>query len=397
MINKEVLYIAFRNLFTHRLRTLLTIFAVILGIGAIVFLVSLGYGLQKIVTEQVVNFDAFSLVDVTPGDSSIMKINDKVVDQLKGIANVDKVEPVIGTAGKISANNSLADVVIYGVSSDYLKLSNYKVETGKSLSFDKNSKEIVINKAVANLMTSDSKSLLEQNVKLNIILTKALTGKDEVVKADEQPYKVVGIDADNSTPYIYMPIQNLQGLSAIYYSGAKVRFASSSAVAGGRKIIENQGFNVEYIGDTVNQIDQVFNFVKLALGFFGLIAMIIAMLGMFNTLTISLLERTKEVGLLRALGANSSDIWRIFLAESFLIGIVGGLFGIVAGYIIGQVLNIIFSYYAEQSTGLLTLFYTPWLFMLGMAVFSIVVGFLTGIYPAKRAVKINALEAIRYE
>jgi hypothetical protein len=165
-----------------------------------------------------------------------------------------------------------------------------------------------------------------------------------------------------------------------------------------RKQIENIGFSTEYVGDTVSEISQVFTLFRVILGAFGLIAMIVAALGAFNTLTISLLERVREVGLFKALGMRNKDVYKLFLAESIIIGITGGLIGLFFGTMLGNLINVILSFLAQKSGAeQIQIFITPWTFSLSVAGFSIIVGFLTGWYPSRRAVKINPLDALKYE
>jgi ABC-type antimicrobial peptide transport system permease subunit len=119
---------------------------------------------------------------------------------------------------------------------------------------------------------------------------------------------------------------------------------------------------------------------------------------MFNTLTVSLLERIREVGLLKALGMSRADIRKLFLSEAMIIGIGGGLMGLILGLLVGYILNYSINALAIASgASPVDFFYMPWYFAVGMAIFSIIIGLLTGIYPAQRAVKINALDALRYE
>ena len=121
-------------------------------------------------------------------------------------------------------------------------------------------------------------------------------------------------------------------------------------------------------------------------------------MGTFNTLTISLLEKIKEVGLFKALGMRNKDVYKLILSESLIIGVLGGIIGLALGWSVGQIVNEILSYLAHKSSAEpISLFLTPWVFAVGIALFSIVVGFLTGWYPSKRAVKIDPLDALRYE
>jgi ABC-type antimicrobial peptide transport system permease subunit len=158
------------------------------------------------------------------------------------------------------------------------------------------------------------------------------------------------------------------------------------------------GLKTQYVGDTVSQINQVFGIFRAVLAAFGVITLIVAILGMFNTLTISLLERIKEVALMKMLGMRRKDINSIFLTESVLLGLAGGIFGMLLGVLAGKIVNLILNHYARNMGGeAVTVFYSPVIFIVAIVAVSILVGFLTGIYPARRAVKVKALDVLRYE
>ncbi len=116
---------------------------------------------------------------------------------------------------------------------------------------------------------------------------------------------------------------------------------------------------------------------------------------MFNTLTVSLLERTREVGVMKTLGTVDTDIFRLFMAESVLIGVTGGVVGVVVGVVLGNLVNVVSMFWRADKG--LNLFKTPVLFAFGVMLLAIIVGLITGLYPSMRAKKVSALNALRYE
>ena len=129
-----------------------------------------------------------------------------------------------------------------------------------------------------------------------------------------------------------------------------------------------------------------------------MVALVVASLGMFNTLTVSLLERTREVGLMKAMGMRSSEVHELFLTASMVMGTLGGVLGIALGYCAGKVFGLLLSVFAlVQGEGTLNVSLIPFSFVLFVIILSLVVGFVTGIYPARRSAKISALNALRYE
>jgi putative ABC transport system permease protein len=399
MKNKYILKISFKNLFSNRLRTFLTLGGVVIGVGSIVFLVSLGFGLQRLVTSEVATMEEMKTININPGGSEILRLNGEVEEKLTSIDSVVESGKVINVAGRARYQSSVIDAVAYGVDDRYLGFENFRVSEGRMFS-SQDAREVVVNRSALNLLgiEENQESMIDQTVKFDFIITTELLDGDSKVVISEEELKIVGIEDSTKTPTVYLPLQFLEENKVSYYSGIKLKVDDPENVTEIRDTIENMGYKTEYVGDTVSQIDQVFDIFKVVLAGFGGIAMVVAALGMFNTLTVSLLERIREVGLLKALGMSRADIRKLFLTEALLIGIGGGLMGLVLGLLVGNILNYSINALAEASGAMsVNFFYMPWTFALGMALFSVFIGIITGIYPAQRAVKINALDALRYE
>jgi ABC-type antimicrobial peptide transport system permease subunit len=162
------------------------------------------------------------------------------------------------------------------------------------------------------------------------------------------------------------------------------------------QIIE-QGFIVTALSKTVDQANKIFRGVQVTLALFGGIALIVSAIGMFNTMTVTLLERTKEIGIMRTIGGSPLNIKVMFLTESVLMGFLGGLVGIGIGVGGGLSINFLLNMVASRLGGAaMALFRFPIPFLLFIAIFSAVMGFVTGLFPSKRAGSLNPLDAIRY-
>ena len=121
-------------------------------------------------------------------------------------------------------------------------------------------------------------------------------------------------------------------------------------------------------------------------------------MGMFNTMTVSLLERTREVGVMKAIGMLPNEVRELFMAESMIMGLGGGIFGILFGYGLGQLSSLFLSSVSlAKGQGFMNISYIPWFFIGFILLISFMVGVLTGWYPSVRARKISALNALRYE
>ena len=389
--------LSLNNLFSHKLRTYLTFGAIAVGIAAIVFLVSFAYGLQRMVTETVTGGDAFKLIDVGTENSQIIKLNDDALNKIREIANVSEVQTIINAGAKEVSDSKEVDSAFYGTTSKYMEWTGLKTRWGGTFSED-GSREAVVNTGFLEALSIDPEKAIGRELSLDVVIPKEIAKDDKYLTEKDQKYKIVGVIRDKNVPQVYVKQSDLVAQGADKFSQAKVQISDQNKVTEVRKQIENLGFKTQYVGDTVSQIDQLFRIFKVVLASFGLIALVVATLGMFNTLTISLLERTKEVALMKILGMKRRDIRTLFLNESVLISTTGGVLGIILGVILSKFANVILNGIAVNSGGdPVTLFVFPFWFIFTIVIFSFAIGFFTGLYPARRAERVDALDVLRYE
>jgi putative ABC transport system permease protein len=182
------------------------------------------------------------------------------------------------------------------------------------------------------------------------------------------------------------------------FSKLKVKCASTNEVEGVRAAVVEKGLIASSISDIVDQANKVFSVVQIVLMMFGVIALVVSAIGMFNTMTITLLERTEEIGIMKAIGASNTAIWLMFISEATMMGFLGGFGGVIIGYLEGEAINLIINLIATRFGGeRVDLFYSPLWFVSTIIIFGAFVGFLTGIFPARKASKIDALDALRYK
>ena len=177
---------------------------------------------------------------------------------------------------------------------------------------------------------------------------------------------------------------------------AYVRIADTADVQSVKDQIKEAGLVAKGISEQLEDISKSFLVVKLALSLFGVIAVFVATLGIANTLLMAISERTREIGVMKALGGTASTIRRMFAAEAAAIGLVGGVLGVGAAVALGSVLNVVARAQLD-SVDELTAFAFPWWLIVGAVAFSALIGVLAGIYPANRAARLDPIEALRYE
>ncbi len=392
-----LLKLAVRNLLARRARSAITIGGVGVGFGVIVFLVSLGYGLENLVVKGVATFEELKVADVLPEKANITKVNGEILAKFTKISGVEKILPAVSVAGKVSYQESLTDVVTVAAEEDYLRLSRSTPSAG---GFFTQSKEAVVNEATLRVLGIDPRNALEESFNISFILTSVLSPEFEKrLETDPTAYKIVGVfGGEGSQPKIYVPLTDLVFYGVQNYTQAKVVVASEGDLAPVRRHIENMGFVTTSVVDTIQQIQSIFTTVRLILSAFGLAALVVAAFGMFNTLSVSLLERTREVALLQALGMYTREVKELFLIEALVMSLAGGILGLILGILAGVATSVLLSVFSLAAGGELLMITTlPLYFVAVVLGLAVAVGFLTGLYPAKRSTEISALDALRYE
>ena len=394
---KFIIKLALKNLRFRFLRTVLTLSGIIIGISAVVFLAAFTFGLQDIVTTSIGGGQSFSYLDVGTGNSRVVRINDETVQKISALTDVKSVQKLVSFPAKAKIGGESSDVSIYGTTPQYIEWQGSKIESGTMLVGSDEGK-ILINDSFLKVSGLTVEGSLGKKYKFDFIVLKELTGEDQEKSVTGQEFEVAGVIKDESSPKVYANISAVEAAGIKNYNQLKVELDDKSKVAAVRRSIENMGLTTSYIGDTVAEVESVFGIFRLILVSFGLLALVVAVLGTFNTLTISLMERIKEVALFRVLGISRKDLRRIFLVEASLFGILGGLLGILCGVLLGTIANSIVNHYAlSAGAESAELFTYPIGFIFLIFSISFVVSFLTGLYPARKAAKVDTLDVLRYE
>jgi ABC-type antimicrobial peptide transport system permease subunit len=260
-------------------------------------------------------------------------------------------------------------------------------------------RQAVVNIAMLKILGINENDAIGKTFSTSFIVVGDLLLEDQPkIESDAADYTIVGVVPTEDAPYYYVPFVDLRGLGITAYSQLKVVSKQAEDLDKVRKQIESYGYSSRSVADTVKQIDQLFASLRVVLVIVGMVALSIAALGMFNTLTVSLLERTREVGLMKAMGMKSHEVQELFLTESLVMGFFGGLGGIILGWLMGKTLSLVVSLFSlSNGLGIMDVSYLPLNFIVFIFVISMIVGIFTGIYPARRATNISALNALRYE
>lgn len=399
---RDIAMLSTRAFKTNPARTWLTIAGMGVGTGAVVTLVGLGFGLQNIILEQIVFGETLLSLSVNNPPSKIIQLTDRSVVEFKAMQNVKDVSPLASLPALVTIDGLSGNAFLQGAEPAFFRYSGALAVTGELFVDGNEAKDaggVILTKAILKLFAiKEPKDAIGKQVTFRVFIYKEGTDESEEV-AIEKSYKVVAVTNEENFMAAIIPLKELQSHIAVKaYDKVQVRITKSEFLDPTQAEIVKKGYVVTALSKTVEQANKIFQGIQAVLGVFGGIALMVSAIGMFNTMTVTLLERTAEIGIMRTLGASAGDIKILFIAEATIVGFLGGIMGILFGVTIGFVLNSLMNAAASNFGGKsVSLFSFPLDFILFIALFSAIVGLGTGFFPARRAGKLNPLDAIRYK
>ncbi len=398
MLFSDLLKMSLRMFKARTMRTFLTILGMGVGISAILLLVSFGYGIQRVLLQKITTSDALSTLDITKTDERSPALDKSLIDKLSVLPFVEAVIPVIEIRSQTKISGVTLDSGSVLSSPEFLKLEGLKFVAGTN--FSATGKEAVITSGMAKAFQKEPTELIGQQATLALFVPKENADKkrrEETKIPVDTAFTVVGI-VEGDENLLYLSIGSVEGINLPAATKIKVKSQSTGTLPDLRNEIATLSLSASSISETIDQANRMFSVVQIILMLFGVIALVVSAIGMFNTMTITLLERTEEIGIMKSIGASPGSISLMFIMEATLMGFLGSLMGIILGYGGGEVVNILFNLVATTFGGQkVDLFYSPIWFVMSIIAFGAFVGFLTGLLPARKAAKTDALEALRYK
>lgn len=389
----ELVGLSLRSFRAKPQRAALTILGMSIGIATVIVLVSLGYGLQFILIGQLMTTeDSLITMEISYPSESNLTIEPDSLEALKNFPNVAEISPVAEFPGEIStegASTLLIDTRI--VDSAYFRLAGILPNVGTAL--DTTDGTIVSGQILTALGAPIDISALGQMFDITVLYQAADTSTI-TDSAIPKPFSLQGIILDDAmSPTAIINVSSLSK-EPPFFRKVLVKAKNVDVLETLRDRLLGEGFLVAARIDLVTQARQITNIITIVLGAFGVTALIVSAIGMFNTMTVGFLERIYEVGILKSIGATDADVRYLFLVESSLMGFFGGLCGVVLGVGLGGIFNIVLSFVAVKYGGsAIDLFLTPVWFMVVILVFSAFIGFVAGWVPAHKAAKLSPKEA----
>lgn len=447
MKSRDMAELALRNLRESVLRNTLTTLGIAVGITSLVALASLGVGLQDLATSRLARSGLFDAIYVapktrTPGfgreqnptttpDTPPVPLDTDARQKLAQLPNVVDVYPDIRFPTEIHFDGKPYQTVVAGVVALDKTEGAFDSMKGSFFSGAAADEAILQIDFAKQLSPQQSDTLIGKDLVLRYAERQPLPpdpgSKDSapagfsIVPKDET-LRIVGIvetdPAGGFGPYgrgrLFIPMQVAEKLRAAQtndlrdllrdtpnkrnYESLTVRVSSATKVKDVEASIKNMGFAAYSLLDATKALQQVFAVFDIFLLIFGSLALVVASLGVINTLVMAILERRREIGILKALGAADRDVSRLFFLEAGAMGFLGGILGVFIGFLISRAINFGTNIYlAQRDLPAITVTAVP-LWMAGVAIaFSIVVSLAAGMYPASRAARLDPVQALRYE
>ncbi|HEY6387982.1 MAG TPA: FtsX-like permease family protein [Candidatus Acidoferrum sp.] len=444
--------LAFRNLHEAVLRNSLTTLGVAVGVASLVAMVSLGVGLQELATKRLSNSGLFDTVLVTarrniqgmrrPAANPLPPKAERALDddarkELEHLPNVVEVYPQIRFPTEVRYNGNPYSTIVAGVPDSARGNGSYDGIQGSFFSGPKVD-EAILQLEFAKDLSEQTATLIGKDLVVRYAERQALapqtgTGGANGEASDgaaggfsivprEKKLRIVGIvETEPAAGFggfgsgrLLIPLEVASALRAAQvndlrdavraptgkavYASLTVRANSPSQIETIENAIKTMGFGTFSLLDASRSLKLFFTIFDALLFIFGSLALAVATLGIINTLVMAILERRREIGILKALGAADRDVKQLFFVEAGVMGLFGGILGVGFGWFIGRALtwgtNI---YLHRQNLPSAHVFSVPWWLVLLSILFSVGVSLAAGLYPASRAARLNPVEALRYE
>jgi putative ABC transport system permease protein len=414
---------ATQNLGRRKVRTVLTSIGVFVGILTIVTMVSLGVGIQKQVTDTIKEFGLETIIvnpdyEASPSGSfnptarqrPTLPLSPDVIKQFENMPGVASVEVLVSLPVAPEMTLTVEGKTFPIASRDRNpaeRLFSRKVNilAGKALSDAPGARGIVLSDRLlqgAGFTQEQYAGLIGKPATITVTAPRGDKAEftTTIAGVNDLPGRA-GAELANGEKVDVKKwwFNDPNILETDGYNFAVVHTASLNDATKVAGEVDGMGFETATLQTLLDQVNRIFSILQIMLSSVGLLALMVASIGIVNTMIMAIYERTREIGILKALGSSNGDILRMFMVEAGLIGLLGGIVGVLLGWGLGLILNEVIREYLRQEQVPITdpFFVVNWDLVAGSLLFSTLVGILAGLYPAFRAARLDPLQALRHE
>jgi len=387
-----------------KIRSSLTILGVIIGIASVTSMVALGNGAKTSIEEQLTPLGSNTLLiragsatrsGVSDGSTNTTLTDDDAYAILREVPQINHVSPGLNGVEQVIYKNRNWNTAIIGTSPDFVLMNNWSFKNGNYFTDE-------------NVRNAGTVCVLGETVAKNLFGEQNPVGK--FMRIGNIPFTVMGVlNPMGQTPsgrdqddIVLVPYTTLQKrfLGVTYVKNVLVSISDPKLIAGTQRQITqilrerhrlkhetSNDFNIQSRLTMIERVANVSKIMAILLGSIASISLFVGGIGIMNTMLVSLAERTREIGIYRAVGATGNDIMWLFILESMLLTLIGGVIGLILGILVSSMFSVLTGWSVYISSELMVIAF----------VFSASVGIVFGLYPARKAGKLNPIDALRYE
>ncbi|WP_418791963.1 ABC transporter permease [Phosphitispora sp. TUW77] len=385
----QIIKLAIAGIRANKMRSFLTMLGVIIGVAAVIVLVSIGEGASKSVTDRIEGMGS-NLISVSiRGNQSSAVLTYDEVQKWKERAGVKGLAPIVSGNVSLKYGSNKYDTSLEGVNEEYQEVRNHKVQAGRFIL----PMDVSLRQKVVLLGTEVSTELFG-----------SMNPVGEMVKINGTNFKVVGLleekgseSMGSNDDKVLIPLTtaerllNSKGIRSVYVQAESPEVVDSVVTQIDnilfRKTNDTDSYRVFNQAEMLSTVNEVTGTFTAMLGGIAAISLLVGGIGIMNIMLVSVTERTREIGIRKAIGAKRKDILRQFLIEALVVSSSGGIIGIILGIAGSSILGSVMSLDTVVSFKIMVLAFG----------FSLFIGMVFGMYPANKAAKLNPIEALRFE
>jgi len=442
---------SFCNLWKKKLRTFLTTFGVVIGIGALACMFAFGQGIQKNVTEQFNKLNLFNYINVyargslrSPrdhydpdegggppmesgvADANVPRLDTAFMEEVKKIEGVEAAFAELRFPAQVRLADKEQFVLVQVLSADVCR--PMPLRAGRCYDSNEPNGLIISESLVRRLGVNEPSQAVSRpievatltlDLRLPTLLRMVFSSGDQALPIARETHRFAIAGVAERMPFggmgdVYIQPEaagRMRKLSvtsisdffrpageAANYPSVTVQLRSVKDVRPVKKALEARGYRTWALVDQLDQMRIGFLIMDMFLIAVGMIGVTVASLGIVNTMVMSILERYREIGIMKAVGATDGDVQRVFLFEAGMIGLMGGLGGLVLGWLVSTLINQVVNFFmAKQGAPYMDYFSFRWWLCLGAIVFSIIISLAAGVYPTMRASRVDPVVALRHD